>query len=63
MSWGFTLNHYTTRYKDWFMAVKATRGIADREVSPYNEQYFTANDRNDILDEELAQKRPSLLLP
>ena len=60
---GIHLNHYTTRYKDWFMAVKATRGIADREVSPNNEQYFTANDRNDIRDEELAHKWPTSVLP
>ena len=53
---GIHLNHYAIRYKDWFMAVKATRGIADREVSLYNEDYFTAFDRNEILDEELAQK-------
>ena len=54
---GIHLNHYTTRYKDWFMAIKATRGIADREVSHYNEDYFLANDYNNILDYELAMKR------
>ena len=55
---GIHINHYATRYKDWFTAVKATRGTADREVSPYDEQYFTANDCHDILDDELAHKRP-----
>ena len=53
---GIHLNHYATRYMDWFMAVKATRGIADREVSLYNKEYFTAFDRNEVLDEELATK-------
>ena len=51
---GIHLNHYTTRYRDWFMAVKATRGIADREVSLYDEEYFTGYDRNEVLDDELA---------
>ena len=53
---GIHLNHYATRYKDWFMAVKATRGIADREVNLYDEDYFINNDRNEVLDQELAAK-------
>ena len=48
-------NHYALRWKDWFMAVKATRGIADREISVYDEQYFIEMDVNDIIDEELAK--------
>lgn len=49
------INHYPVRWREWFMAVKATRGIADRDVSPYNEDYFKAFDRNDVLDDELSR--------
>ena len=38
-------NRYPVRWHEWLMAVKATRGIADRDVSPYNEDYFNAFDR------------------
>lgn len=49
------INHYCVRWKDWFMKVKATRGIADRDVSVYDANYFAAYDVNTILDAELAQ--------
>ena len=54
---GIHLNHYTTRYKDWFMTIKATRGAADRDVSHYTEEYYVANDHNDIVDYELAIRK------
>lgn len=49
------LNHYAIRWKDWFMKVKATRGTADRDVNVYNDDYFNAFDRNEVLDDELSQ--------
>ena len=36
------------------MSVKMTRGIADRDVSVYDEDYFERFNAHDILDDELA---------
>ena len=49
------INHYPVRWREWFMAVRATRGIADRDDPPYNEDYFKAFDRNNVLDDELSR--------
>ena len=56
-SLGIHLNHYCLRWKDWFMAVKATRGGADREENVYDASYFTGMDRNEVIDNELSRKR------
>ena len=48
------LNHYRVRWKDWYVRVKMTRGIADRDVSVYDEDYFERFNAHDMLDEELA---------
>ena len=48
------LNHYRVRWRKWYVSVKMTRGIADRDVSVYDEDYFERFNAHDILDDELA---------
>lgn len=50
------LNHYRVRWKDWYVTVKMTRGIADRDVSVYDEEYFRRFDFHEIMDNELARR-------
>ena len=60
------LNHYRVRWRDWYMAVKMTRGIADRDISVYDDEYFRRFDVHEIRDDELAKKsarRETLHLP
>lgn len=55
------LNYYRVRWKDWYTiaSVKMTRGIADRETSVYNEEYFRRFDLHEVMDNEMA-RRPAL---
>ena len=50
------LNHYRVRWRDWYVDVKMKRGIADRDVSVYDEEYFRNFDFHEVRDNELARK-------
>ena len=50
------LNHYRVRWREWYVSVKMTRGIADRDVSVYDEEYFKRFDFHEVRDDELAKK-------
>ena len=50
------LNHYRVRWRDWYVSVKMTRGIADRDVSVYDEEYFRRFNFHEVRDDELARK-------
>ena len=53
------LNHYAIQSREWFEAVKMTRGAANCSTHDHirNEAYFVAYDYNDCEDTELASKR------
>jgi hypothetical protein len=57
------LNHYAIQSKQWFMAVKATRGAADLPYNVRNEHYFHRYDMtsNDMDDFELRDMTIHLL--
>ncbi len=50
------LNHYRVRWREWYVTVKMTRGIADRDVSVYDEDYFKRFDFHEVKDDELAKR-------
>ena len=50
------LNHYRVRWREWYVTVKMTRGIADRDDSVYDEEYFKRFDFHEVRDDELARK-------
>ena len=50
------LNHYRVRWRDWYVSVKMKRGIADRDISVYDEEYFRTFDFYEVRDDELARR-------
>jgi hypothetical protein len=57
---GLHLNHYAIQSLDWFIKVKSTRGDASTYENVRNLKYFNDYDINDIIDDELIQKRTTL---
>ncbi len=53
------LNHYAIQSFSWFMKVKASRGdVMNKNVeSLRDESYFKNYDHNDVIDDELKQKK------